>query len=436
MYDAMTANPSKIPTKKKMVRRKKNIIFGVFFFVLFSYLVITWRIISSIDSGEKNGNVANSLVGVSTEEEDIDSFRSNKWPKLQNALCGKGYPDPAQLHNLSTTFFNLARLEVFHDNEKSVRDDKLAKIFYDQDAWGTFLYYDANQRYDTNPTFQSVYMRAWKCGNNQIFAMTREMFAETERFNGTFQVLTLEGTNAALKKVGLLGKEKPPLITPCIYTAVRDPVSHFLSGYNEIEFRTLEKENPPFKVAPYHKDVSFIFSHKMRESNTSVSEDIFNSVEQQNRRKHRFKEFVKNLLQQKDAMIKSYEYYHAYSMTAVLNNLAKYNKTLTGYIPSVKNIHESWPHFIAEKCSGSPPFEEFPKMTYDGQHTSSIDPFQTYKAAKEVWTEKGNIASAICLIHTFDYSCWKDLPDGVPDFCMEVYQKYYNTIVSEVLIKQ
>ena len=74
-------------------------------------------------------------------------------------------------------------------------------------------------------------------------------------------------------------------------------------------------------------------------------------------------------------------------------------------------------------------------MTYDGQHASSVDPFQTYKAAKDVWAERGGTASAICLLHTFDYSCWKDLPDGVPDFCMGVYQKYYKAILSVALPK-
>ena len=59
-----------------------------------------------------------------------------------------------------------------------------------------------------------------------------------------------------------------------------------------------------------------------------MTEETFNSLEHQNRQKNRFKEFVKNLLQQEDAFAKSYEYYHVFSMTAMLNNLAKYNKKI------------------------------------------------------------------------------------------------------------
>ena len=238
--------------------KKKKIITVAMLFMLFVYVFISWRLISSFESESRQDEFRKLIrEGVPTAE-DIDSFRSNEWPKLQKALCGKGHPDPKRLNDLSILFFNLARMEVVHD-ETILRQDKIANLFYNQDAWGTFVYYDDHASSDANPSFQSVYMRAWKCGNNQIFTMTRQMFVESKRYNGTFQVLTLEGTDTALKKVGLLGKATSPMISPCIYTTVRDPILHFLSGYNEVEFRTLEKEQPFFEhVAPYHKDVPLI----------------------------------------------------------------------------------------------------------------------------------------------------------------------------------
>ena len=38
-----------------------------------------------------------------------------------------------------------------------------------------------------------------------------------------------------------------------------------------------------------------------------------------------------------------------------------------------------------------------------------------------VWSEQGGVARALCVLHAMDYTCWKDLPDGIPQICQEVF---------------
>jgi hypothetical protein len=58
-----------------------------------------------------------------------------------------------------------------------------------------------------------------------------------------------------------------------------------------------------------------------------------------------------------------------------------------------------------------------------GVHDSSLDEMGFYRAAKDVWAEQGDIARALCILHSFDYACWDDLPDGIPELCQDVYSK-------------
>jgi len=60
-------------------------------------------------------------------------------------------------------------------------------------------------------------------------------------------------------------------------------------------------------------------------------------------------------------------------------------------------------------------------MVLDVDHASKSDPVGAHAAAKEVWKEKGLIARVLCTVSAMDYACWRDLPDGVPDLCQEVY---------------
>ena len=360
-------------------------------------------------------NLENAMHG-------IDTFRSNQWQTLRKALCGKGIPNQKQRLKLAKLFFHLARLEVF-EGDVSVGRISVANLFFNHDTWGYQVYYG-------DPAFKVIYVRAWKCGNNQINNFHHQVF---------------DNLKGELKFVDSIGKSLDTIRTTsgftkdtCIYTAIRDPISHFLSGYNEVEHIILNKKRRRNGIklkalAPFHNKVPYIFNRNMTFNNDGVSLETFHSLEFHDRRKKRFEEFVKDLLRQDANFYRDYRYFHVFAMSAMLTNLARKNVKLTGYIPTLSNLTSSWPKFISENCTGAPRLEDFPKLEIAGQHNSSKDPFFTYKAAYDVWNEGGNISRALCLLHTMDYSCWRDLPDGIPNLCMEMYEKYYDTIISTAL---
>jgi len=325
--------------------------------------------------------------------------------------------------------------------------------FFDFD-WAVSAYHG-----DPN-NFQTVYVTVWKCANEQIRSMEKELFKDKQRFNGTYtedgegEVMSLYN---ALEKVGLIdfvrhkknrniivrfnAPPPPPPLPPCIYTAIRDPISHFLSGYNEVEYRMLvEYANDTTEKkhhAPYHYVVPYthIDDSVRNDNNNGINFDSSDGDDENSkkallrdhlhgRRKERFEAFVKDFLRQEATLASNLEYEHVFSMTRILTSLAKFNQTLTGYVPTIENITSKWPAFISKTCPGAPPLHKMPKMQIQGQHKSSKDPLGLYEAAKDVWKEGGPISRALCLLHAFDYACWKDLPAGIPDLCMEVYHKH------------
>ncbi|GFH62044.1 hypothetical protein CTEN210_18520 [Chaetoceros tenuissimus] len=201
----------------------------------------------------------------------------------------------------------------------------------------------------------------------------------------------------------------------CIYTAIRDPISHFLSGYNEIETRLLGSWNKTNsgkrEIAPYHFRVPY----------NQTSPGLH---------RKRFRGFVEDLLLETPVFGREVMYLHISAMSRVLIDLKKYNYTLTGYIPELQNITSAWPAFMASTCPNFYSVETIPSLHIGGQHKSSSDLFGLYAAAKQVWKESGPFSRALCLLHAFDYACFENLPDGIPFLCQSVYQDHANQIIN------
>lgn len=366
------------------------------------------------ENKERSHSIVNSTNII---KEEYNDFLTNTWPSVRHVLCGRGSPNLM----LSRLLFKLAREEVFRENDPEILNttfknihggptDTLTAFFVGN--WGTSIYKDAQNLHLT-----TVYIRIWKCANNQIRWMEKKLARQRKGTyipSGNFHSLSqyIHARNNINKTHSYDSLTDDEIVQPCFYTAIRDPLTHFLSGFNEVEVRTLgeynngtTKYNMTSHIAPYHKNVPYSNSSKTL-------------------RKQRFTAFVKDLLLEDDIFSTHYQYSHFFSMSRVLSVLSKYNISLTGYIPTITNITSTWPAFIASTCKNAPTVDKIPKMTIQGQHRSSNDRLQMYQAARDVWNEGGPIARSLCLLHAYDYACWEHLPEGIPRTCSDVYKKH------------
>jgi hypothetical protein len=240
-----------------------------------------------------------------------------------------------------------------------------------------------------------TYLRIFKAGNNQITGFLNDFF---KKQGG--QVEDRIKYQAVASKRALAN-------ATCAITAIRDPISHFLSGYNEVEFRN--KKGPP--AAPYTR---FVHGSKLR-FEQFVADFLGGVVTGENEGRTP----VQNLKFQTPEID---EWAHLYSMVGVLTQLALSGGKLVSYLPTISNLTNDFPKFLYNTCPGLPESLLDPKvMEVHGQHESSKDPSGTYNAAKAVWMDGGPMARALCAMHAMDYACWDQLPDGIPNLCKDVF---------------
>lgn len=391
------------------------------------------------------------------------------WNVMAHRLCPNMVPQSSQF---GPRLFALARRELgdnagvqFCDYKiiHAKRTDTMSHVFYKW-SWGEMAM-DTTTNATTNATTNTnnneqlshthtlFYLPIWKCANIQI----REYFLE--RFN--FQKIPPANQSTKQRK--------------CMVTAIRDPISHFLAGYNEVEYR--------LKI--YYK-----YRNKIVGQGGGWT---FGNIPIESRPKERLKQFLVDFLScpfergfkgvaEKYPM--TLELSHLYSMSGVLYNLDakskskseknRQNDTTTTttatttasathtaeqpqfntmsdfhYLPSLTNISTQWGPFVAEKCgesvlslSNNKNDNDLMKSTFlntsiivgSNAHTSSTrKEYDAIKQAVMIAQEQEenaddlslSITKALCAPHLLDYACWKDLPDGVPTTCMDLYASYH-----------
>jgi hypothetical protein len=222
-----------------------------------------------------------------------------------------------------------------------------------------------------------MYIPIWKCGNDQIRYYLKHEFRKVKR-----------------------SQKLPKTTDACVVTAIRDPVEHFLSGYNEIVtvYQTLLLQLLP--------DLKFPVGSK----------------------KH-FSQFVMDVVLER--LGRNWVWKHIYSMSRILTN-----HSLTAYLPTIANMTSDWPTFVSEACPHIDPEGSLhgTHMPLDGQHNSSKDPLGSYQAAKDIWKEEGREAQALCALHAMDYACWRNLPNGIPPLCQNLFAspEFQDAIVGTV----
>lgn len=323
--------------------------------------------------------VAKSQSGGAGETED------DSWSATSSLLCPGGIP---QHEEYGGTLFELARDELGMVGLPAEERDAVPNLGqYGVDD--NFFHFVGESIGYAAPEQQGrgmIYLGIWKAAHDQI----NNYFLHN--FNG--DVEESKSVPELLRSIQRKQGRNTPLSDVCVVTAIRDPVSHFLSGYNEIEFKNAKEK--------FALKEEVLYDHY------------------QNGTTERFKQFVANFVGHPTRTI-SPAIQHVYSMSGVLSVVEKLGLRLTSYLPSVHNLTNTWPAFLFNACPSLPQSEGSQKMSFAGQHSSSIDTHGFRRAGETVWAQGGPTARALCAIHAMDYACWEQLPGGIPKLCKDVF---------------
>ncbi len=246
-----------------------------------------------------------------------------------------------------------------------------------------------------SPQFRSfLYIPVWKCGNNSIRKNLQLMVPQCKH---------ISLGSGWTKFIG--GVQNIP--NACVVTVVRDPITHFISGYNEYEFRVSGKRRKRIQREEIQDPLNF--------ERLDFGTDA------------RFEQFVLDLLSgcEWDESFNNFNIlHHTFSMTGSLTVFHQlFKRKLTGYLPSLADIEENFPSFLNNTCPGVlPEMAYLPWKKEDRYaHVSESDPAGFRAAASRVWGYGNGTSKALCLIHAMDYACFDKIP--VPEICKEVYSR-------------
>ena len=108
-----------------------------------------------------------------------------------------------------------------------------------------------------------------------------------------------------------------------------------------------------------------------------------------------------------------------------------FNTSRIHYLNTTDNIQSQFSSFIYKSCPDS--FSNHKNTAKNekkreekgkgGQHESSLDKAGFYNAAKSVWKSQGTVAKALCVLHSMDYACFRQLDfyAGIPQLCRRTY---------------
>lgn len=383
------------------------LVIGVF--LLVAVAVVTEKV-EIVSLRRTTGRPSGIVVSVESSEHpahDVVEVASSmvlsppSWVDIQDILCPMGKP---QADQFGPKLFAMARAELGITTEeyRYVKEQNLD--FHDPTSLEKLSYQFYHGRF-ANATIYTVgknhsiaYIPIWKAANNAIRGWIKRLGREQGRVH-SIRPENLFDDNSSSDDDNNNNDDDNSFRRPnCVVTAIRDPISHFLSGYNEIEFRRENLANnthlPHYYGLPFHTE---------------------------EQRQDRFVHFVRDFALEESRALVHEPFGHVFSMSRVLEVLHRQGGFLSGYLPSLANLSTAMPAFVQHTCHLE---YDLPAMkdTRWG-HLSSADPHGFYHAARTVWAEGGVVARALCIFHAMDYACWKNLPDGIPEICQEVYSR-------------
>ncbi|OEU23385.1 hypothetical protein FRACYDRAFT_233558 [Fragilariopsis cylindrus CCMP1102] len=308
-----------------------------------------------------------------------------------------------------------------HDNQKQ-NQHKFVNYFY-KGGFGFTIYINEN-----DPTNTILYVPIWKCANDQIHSYLHKLYNRqsnghirqhnniTSNSNATAMMALYDNDtyleNLKINDMKFLfhkqvqqkmnsnnnnnnnsttlinddndndDDENNNIFTfnntnrskPCLFTVLRDPISHFLSGYNEVEFRLIEQTNDsPSKknsnLAPYTNLPPWARANDKSNNNngnvtitTTTINDNTTIPMMQQQLETRFIQFVQDVLEEHFSFYKNKFYKHFASMSRILpflndlNLLHHHTSTSTSknnnnwYLSNLNNLTETFPTFLLNTC--------------------------------------------------------------------------------------
>jgi len=302
--------------------------------------------------------------------------QKNSWNGQKKWLCSALTP------NLTATAitFRMAQRIFFGRNVTLLASDTVINAFFSH--WpGHYKFQDAH----TNTT--TLVLRTYKCGSMTLKAYLKDTLS-SHISNSTF------GTAFPFDFF--------PTQHGCILTAYRDPISHFISGVGEVEYR--------------HENVSTAGTY---EALPKLSED-------------RFLGFMEFLLQGKwynnPAFYqgnKSWRniFSHVLPQSGYLVHLSFTNQSISSYI-HLDDIEREFRDALIHDCGL--PFN-IPPVQHTKSHgkVAGLDEF-----LRKMWVHTDNVRltralEAVCLLHAMDYACLSAvLREPPPAICSRAYEKY------------
>lgn len=317
------------------------------------------------------------------------SLFDRHWPEMKEQMCPNMSPNP----NVWSALFELARMELGFSEDRiklNEADDNAVADFFRFNTGGMGHVSHDNKHH-------MAYLTVWKGGNNQISSNLRSILGGNGSVWPGYSMRDLfSASRIPTSKLNLT----------CVVTAVRDPVEHFLSAYNEVEGRN-SPEYMKKRSGKYRSWTNPLLFASYGNGTTA-----------------RFEQFVSDFIvgpQRANHYV--LELQHVFSMTGVLWGLKQLKDCsgdevprLTAYLPSLSNLDTEFPKLLQRTCSGLPHLDSFVKKFV---HPSQSDPYNTYSAARQVWGHHEGASRALCAIHALDYACFESIP--VPSLCQSVF---------------
>jgi len=349
---------------------------------------------------DDNGGIVQSISMKNT------ILTEEQWNQIKHASCPKQIPNPS----IWPILFAQARIELEFNIEtipNTPNDEEFVTNF--------FTFCNGGVGYTSlDGEHHLVYLKVWKSANDQIRKnIDRVARKKDNLWNFDIKMNDLmshrqQDYNELWSPIPLSKRNQT-----CVVTAVRDPVEHFLSAYNEIEFRSTD---------------SFRSSHGVKTNGNNNKQRYYERYEKGS--DARFERYVSEFIwgASSTSVFPSLPFsniFHSFSQSGVLWLLKQQidimgvnAPRLTAYLPSISNVSAAFPNLVATNCPGFE--EEFGRpFTKQFDHPSQNDEFGFYAAAKRVWRKQDATSRALCALHLMDYACFDLIP--IPDLCRDVF---------------